>query len=95
MGDMIAVMLVLALWCYALYLAWHTAAPPSAGDRQAPPPAVGDIRLDGLVQHYLSAGVVRHRHEDDLPFDQPLAPNAPRPSRISLREIVPDVLDAG
>lgn len=50
--------------------------------------ASSTVSLDGLVQHYLATGITGQRTDDALPFDQPLAPEAPQPSAVSLSDLV-------
>ena len=52
------------------------------------PPTQGMVSFDALVQHYVTAGVDTGRAFDHLPFDKPLAPDAPKPTAVSLGEAV-------
>lgn len=64
------------------------AAESPAAATAPPPPASGAVSLDGLVQHFLATGAAAPRADDTLPFDQPLAPDAPQPSAGPLSDLV-------
>ena len=52
-------------------------------------PSRGMVSFDGLVRLYLDDTVAfRPRADDSLPFDQPLAPEAPTPNCVQLSDVV-------